>query len=105
MTLDTSALDAKIKEAVKASLANTEALCAAFLQQNPDFPITDIQLYQKMDGTQTTWWIEPRAEDRVIQSENKILKAQIQQLADAIQRGERVLVGGKYYTFTESEEQ
>lgn len=82
MTLDTSALDAKIKEAVKVSLTNTEALCAVFIQQNHDFPITDIQLCQKMNGTQTTWWIEPRAEDRVLVTENKTLKHQVSQLQD-----------------------
>lgn len=94
-----------IKELVAKSLMQTEALCAAFLKQNPDIPITDVQLCQKTEGNQITWWMEPRAEDRAILSENKSLRREVSELHDAIKRGEKILLGGKYYRFEECEDE
>ncbi len=92
-----------IKELVAKSLMQIEALCAAFIKQNPDLPITDIQLCQKTEGTTITWWVEPRAEDRMLVSENKSLKREMTELHDAIKRGEKILLGGKWYRFEECE--
>lgn len=138
-----------IKELVAKSLMQTEALCAAFLKQNPDLPITDVQLCQKTEGDKITWWMEPRAEDRAFIAINKQLEAtlnqyrkylialaavaskhdivpyspdyhelehlfdeaiksnnqQMSELHEAIKRGEKILLGGKYYRFEECEDE
>lgn len=92
-----------IKELAEKSMNQTEALCAAFIKQNPDIPITDIQLCQKTEGTKIVWWVEPRAEDRMLIFENKSLKREVTELHDAIKRNERILLGGKWYRFEECE--